>query len=145
LKAPRHAIGVYGIFSNSSNLPISLAWEAFGVKNGASSLFEMHLRVGKYRDSASSQLADYIVGCRIVVEPIFLPEHLWIPQPESWAPSIVVGKTYSTDDHEGLKLWEHLMELVTTNRKLLSGHSEPQVWYGEPAFVKPRLGHGAFV
>jgi putative restriction endonuclease len=103
----------------------------------------MRLRVGKYRDSASSRLPDYTIGCRIVVQHVFLPEHLWIPQPESWAPSIVVGKTYSTEDREGLELWERLMEFGT-HRNLSSELSEPQVRYGEPALVKPRLGQGAF-
>ena len=143
LKAPRNAIGGYGVFSHSSNLPISLAWEAFGVKNGARSLAEMRLRVGKYRHDTSRQLADYVIGCRIVVQPVFLPQDLWIPQPESWSPSIVVGKTYSTEKREGLALWERLME-SSGARDLSTGLSEPQVRYGEPALVKPRLGQGAF-
>jgi putative restriction endonuclease len=143
LKAPRNAIGGYGVFQHSSNLPISLAWEAFGVKNGASSLAEMRLRVGKYSDSVSSNFADYVIGCRIVVQPIFFPEPLWIPQPESWARSIVVGKTYSTEDREGLALWEHLMEFSGACN-LPAGLSEPQVRYGEPMLIKPRLGQGAF-
>lgn len=141
LKAPRNAIGGYGVFSHSSNLPVSLAWEAFGVKNGASSLAEMRLRIGKYR--SSSNLADFVIGCRIVVQPIFLPERLWIPQPESWAPSIVVGKTYSTENREGLDLWKRLMEFGAIQNQS-SGLSEPQVRYGEPTLVKPRLGQGAF-
>lgn len=143
LKAPRNAIGGFGVFSHSSNLPISLAWEAFGVKNGASSLAKMRLRVGKYRNSKSSKFADYVIGCRIVVEPIFLPEHLWIPQPESWSPSIVVGKTYSTEDREGVALWKCLMDFSSA-RDFSAGLSEPQVRYGEPALVRPRLGQGAF-
>lgn len=143
LKAPRNAIGGYGVFSHSSNLPISLAWEAFGIKNGASSLAEMRLRVGRYRQDTTRQLADYVIGCRIVVQPVFLPEHLWIPQPESWAPSIVVGKTYSTEEREGLTLWERLMDFSAA-RHLPSGVAEPQVRYGEPTLVKPRLGQGAF-
>ena len=102
----------------------------------------MRLRVGKYRNDAS-YFADYVVGCRIVVQPVFLPEHLWIPQPNSWAPSIVVGKTYSTEDREGLALWERLMDLSAT-RSLPPGLSEPQLRYGEPTLVKPRLGQGAF-
>lgn len=143
LKAPRNVIGGFGIFSHSSNLPISLAWEAFGIKNGASSLAEMRLRVGKYRDDASSHFADYVIGCRILVQPVFLPEHLWIPQPESWGRSIVVGKTYSTEDREGLALWERLME-VSPLANLPKGAAEPQARYGEPTIVRPRLGQGAF-
>ena len=143
LKAPRNAIGGFGVFSHSSNLPVSLAWEAFGIKNGASSLAEMRLRIGKYRNDTPSHFMDYLIGCLIVVQPVFLPEHLWIPQPKSWARSIVVGKTYSTEDSEGLKLWESLMEFGA-NRNLPAGLSEPQVRYGEPTLVKPRLGQGAF-
>lgn len=142
LKAPRNAIGGYGVFSHSSNLPISLAWEAFGVKNGASSLTEMRSRVGKYRNDISSPFADYVIGCRIVVQPVFFPQHLWIPQPRSWVPSIVVGKTYDTDDAEGLELWERLSEYHPTQAQ--PEFSEPRIRYGEPTLVKPRLGQGAF-
>lgn len=71
LKSPRNAIGGYGVFSHSSNLPISLAWEAFGTKNGAKDLNEMRARVGRYRHDAANPFSDYIVGCRIVVQPVF--------------------------------------------------------------------------
>jgi putative restriction endonuclease len=143
LKAPRNAIGGYGVFQHSSNLPISLAWEAFGIKNGASSLSEMRVRVGKYRETASASHEDYMIGCRIVVQPVFLPQHLWIPQPQSWARSIVVGKTYSTEEREGRTLWERVMEL-SDKHLTMPGFAEPQVRYGEPTFIKPRLGQGAF-
>jgi len=88
LKSPRNAIGGYGVFSHVSNLPISLAWEAFGIKNGASTFGEMRQRVGKYRGQ-TSQYEDYTIECRIVVQPVFLPSQKWIPQPASWARSIV--------------------------------------------------------
>jgi putative restriction endonuclease len=152
LKAPRNAIGGYGVFSHSSNLPISLAWEAFGIKNGASNLSEMRERVGRYRHDVTNPFADYIVGCRIVVQPTFFPEDQWIPQPESWAPSIVVGKTYSTDDREGMQLWERIVErnpskisqLQISEPEQAPYGVPPQLRYGEPALVKPRLGQGAF-
>lgn len=143
LKSPRNVIGGYGVFQHSSNLPISLAWEAFGVKNGARNLPEMRARVGKYRGDISSAQSDYTVGCRIVVQPVFLPSHLWIPQPESWSRSIVVGKTYSTEDKEGLLLWERLME-ASEAIAMPTGMFAPSARYGEPTLVKPRLGQGAF-
>ncbi len=34
LKSPRNVIGGFGVLSRSSNIPLSLAWEAFGTKNG---------------------------------------------------------------------------------------------------------------
>lgn len=148
LKSPRNAIGGYGVFSHSSNLPISLAWEAFGIKNGAHTLGEMRVRVERYRNAASSH-DDYTIGCRVVVQPAFLPENLWIPQPQSWARSIVVGKTYSTDDSEGLSLWKQVIYSsdVSSGARLSgtgSEFSEYQARYGEPTLIVPRLGQGAF-
>ena len=84
LKSPRNAIGGYGVFSHASNLPISLAWDAFGIKNGARNLPEMRQRVERYRHERSALHEDYTIGCRIVTQPTFFPESLWISQPESW-------------------------------------------------------------
>jgi hypothetical protein len=36
-----------GFFIKHSNVPLSLAWEAFGGKNGAASLEELRLRIEK--------------------------------------------------------------------------------------------------
>lgn len=154
LKSPRNVIGGYGVLSQSSNLPMSLAWEAFGTKNGARTLPEMRERVSRYRRD-EHPAADYTIGCRIVVEPVFLPEHLWIEQPASWSRSIVVGKTFDTDTSEGLKLWGALMRATEAARvqpaspsgslgdprmRYLAGGSR----YGEPRLRRPRLGQGAF-
>lgn len=144
LKSPRNAIGGYGVLGHSSNLPISLAWDAFGIKNGARSLEEMRLRVGKYRHQPPTPHQDYIIGCRIVTQPIFFPESLWFPQPKSWGQSIVVGKTYSTEDREGIELWEQIADRGSGLSALASGFAEPQSRYGEPTLVTPRLGQGAF-
>lgn len=151
LKSPRNVIGGFGVLSQASNLPVSLAWEAFGTKNGARTLYEMRERVGKYRSDSRASF-DYTIGCRIVVQPVFLPERLWIPQPKSWSPQIVTGKGFDTADREGLALWERVQE---ANEILRAGTSsivrevhrpfvsqEPR--YGPPQLVKPRLGQGAF-
>src|SRR5205085_3175169 len=96
-------------------MPLSLAWEAFGIKNGARTLPEMRDRILKYRTEAQGE-TDPIIGCRVVVQPVFLPESLWIPQPASWARSIVVGKTYDTDAIEGRRLWEQVMSAAEATR-----------------------------
>jgi putative restriction endonuclease len=154
LKSPRNVIGGYGVLSQSSNLPLSLAWEAFGTKNGARSLLEMRQRIGRYRrDGATAK--DYTIGCRIVVQPVFFPEALWIEQPKSWARSIVVGKVFDTDNPEGLRLWTQLMEATEAVRALQVGRDQAVAdqrigyvalgpRYGEPQIVRPRLGQGAF-
>lgn len=154
LKAPRNVIGGFGVFSQASNLPLSLAWDAFGKKNGADSLVEMRKIVGQYRKEGST-LGNFIIGCRIVVEPVFLPPDLWIPQPPSWANSIVRGKKYSTTEREGLEIWERLQDaaqaLSSRIASLSTGLAEDaatfltkQSQYGEPQLIKPRLGQGAF-
>lgn len=151
LKSPRNVIGGFGVLSQSTNMPLSLAWEAFGIKNGARTLPEMRTRILQYRPGAHSE-ADPMIGCRVVVQPVFLPEPMWIPQPDSWARSIVVGKTYDTNTAEGLRLWEQIMavaEAAPAGRQ--TGVAEQQSTYvapgqrfGEPHLIRPRLGQGAF-
>jgi putative restriction endonuclease len=144
LKSPRNAIGGYGIFHHATNLPISLAWEAFDIKNGASSFEELHLRIGRLRDPPPAPHEDFVIGVRIVLQPVFFPERFWIPQPDSWSRSIMVGKTYNTETQEGLRLWERLIEAGELLGKPLGGRERPQARYGEPTLVTPRLGQGAF-
>lgn len=154
LKSPRNVIGGFGVLSQASNLPLSLAWEAFGIKNGARSLPEMRERVGRYRHHLVPA-ADYTIGCRIVVQPVFLPEFLWIEQPKSWARSIVVGKRFDTQTREGLKLWDKVMHAGEAAHALGGSASQSvadqrEVYlpsgqrHGEPQLVRPRLGQGAF-
>jgi putative restriction endonuclease len=150
LKSPRNAIGGFGVLSQSTNMPLSLAWEAFGIKNGARSLPEMQQRIFHYRGDARHE-PDPMIGCRVVLQPVFLPEEHWIPQPESWARSIVVGKTYETSTAEGLRLWEQVMaaaELATVDRSGVAEQQSiylaPGPRYGEPHLIRPRLGQGAF-
>jgi putative restriction endonuclease len=143
LKSPRNVIGGYGVFSHASNLPISLAWEAFGIKNGAATLADVRQRVGKYRKT-NQQYEDYTIGCRIVVQPVFLSPDKWIPQPASWEKSIVVGKSFSTDDREGMTLWASIMDANAPVIEPTRGFIDPPRRYGEPTLVTPRLGQGAF-
>jgi putative restriction endonuclease len=151
LKSPRNVIGGFGVLSQTTNMPLSLAWEAFGTKNGARSLPEMRARILQYRPVAQAE-SDPMIGCRVVVQPVFLPEALWIPQPSSWSRSIVVGKTYNTREAEGLRLWNQVMaaaKAVASGRQ--AGVAEEQSIYfppgprfGEPHLIRPRLGQGAF-
>jgi putative restriction endonuclease len=71
LKSPRNAIGGYGVFSHAPRLPITLAWEAFGIKNGAASFEDMRRRVGRLRERSKPPAGDYVIGARIVVQPAF--------------------------------------------------------------------------
>ena len=151
LKSPRNVIGGFGVLSQSTPMPLSLAWEAFGIKNGARSLPEMRNRILKYKPGAQREL-DPVIGCRVVVQPIFLPESMWIPQPDSWSGPIVVGKRYDTSTVEGLRLWERVMAAAEAipmrTRSAVAEHQSiyvgPGGRYGEPHLIRPRLGQGAF-
>jgi putative restriction endonuclease len=74
LHAPRNYIVGGGIFAHSSLLPISLAWESFGISNGARSLSEMLSQVAKYKHDDDYSTANYMIGCIILEQPFFLPE-----------------------------------------------------------------------
>jgi putative restriction endonuclease len=142
LHSPHNFIVGGGIFAHASLLPVSLAWEAFETRNGAVSLQEMRARIAKYRRSTDDPQTDYQIGCRILEEPFFLDRPEWIPVPSSWSTSIVVGKTYSTDDADGRFLWDAI-------HKSLSGRpigleEEAANRFGAPMLIKPRLGQGTF-
>jgi putative restriction endonuclease len=139
LHAPRNFIVGYGIFAHASILPVSLAWEAFGTGNGASSLEAMRRQISAYRE-VDDPRQDYAIGCRILEQPVFFGEDRWIAVPESWAPNIVSGRTYSTSSTDGLLLWTAVMEKAVATTPGL----EETARYGEPTLIRPRLGQGTF-
>ncbi len=143
LHSPHNFIVGGGVFSHTSNLPLSVAWEAFGVANGADSLDAMRARIAYYRREPSDPKADYQIGCRILTQPLFLDEAQWIPVPKSWSRNIVVGKTFTTDDEEGRRLWD-VIESGLAARDLPPGLADAPTRFGDPTLIRPRLGQGAF-
>jgi len=148
LHSPRDFIVGGGLFAHWSRLPVSLAWEAFGEKNGASSLDEMRFRLGRYRDTSEDPRADYEVGCLLLEQPFFLAEADWIPVPRDWKPNIVRGKTYEGGTGEGK--WV-LVQLAAAAPQAGLAQQEPYrpraVWEttsSHPTLVYPRLGQGSF-
>jgi putative restriction endonuclease len=146
LHAPLNFIVGGGIFSHASLAPLSLAWEAFATRNGVASLAEMRARIAHYRreQTAIDIRLDPVIGCRILTQPFFWPRDLWFPVPKSWAPNIVTGKSFSTDETEGERLWNDVIErLNATSAAPLGGINEQQR-FGRPTLIQPRLGQGAF-
>jgi len=145
LKSPRNKIGGFGIFSDYSRLPIQMAWEAFGKGNGVSSLEGLRSAIAKLRTNVVV-LPSTDIGSTVLVQPIFFPDHLWFDVPESWSPSIQRGKLYSTENIEGVRLWDQLLETAklcaTTNAPGFTSHEQTR--FGTPTLITPRLGQGAF-
>lgn len=143
LHSPHNFIVGGGVFAHANQLPCSLAWQAFGEANGASSLCQMRERIAKYRKAdPNDRVTDFPVGCRILTQPFFLPESEWVPVPDSWSMNTVTFKTYNTDEADGERLWEVMSAQLA--RAELAGAAEPVARYGEPRLIAPRLGQGAF-
>jgi putative restriction endonuclease len=111
LKKPHNAICGFGFFAGHSVLPAWLAWDSFGVANGAPTFTDMRSRIEKYRKAdLSDPHAEYLIGCLMIAEPVFFPEDLWIPQPSDWKPNIVQGSSYDLTTGEGARLWDQCRE-----------------------------------
>jgi putative restriction endonuclease len=138
LHAPQRKIAGFGVFVRASVLPLKLAWEAFGEKNGVTSLADFQRRIARFRrDNDPNPMITNI----ILAQPVFRPDDGFIPQPESWKDSIVVGKGYSADSPEGrvmMKFAEQpLFEIgIELNTNLPNAY--------EQRMTKVRLGQGAF-
>ena len=81
-----------GVFARASNVPLSMAWDAFGLKNGVPDLPTMRSRIARYRrkkGEALDERADPAIGARILVQPFFWPREAWLPAPASFRPNIV--------------------------------------------------------
>jgi putative restriction endonuclease len=144
LKAPYNAIAGLGFFVHFSVLPASLAWAAFGVKNGAVSEGDMRARIENYRRGRGQrdELVDYKIGCIILAEPTFFPQADWIPQPRDWRPQTEVGRREDLTQGEGLRIWQAIVERLRGRRIAEPVPEGPR--YGAPQTVYPRLGQGAF-
>lgn len=146
LHAPYNAIAGGGFFATFSKLPTSIAWEAFGERNGARSLPEMRSRVERYR-RVPPAVDDYTIGCIVLASPYFLAKADWIPVPPDWRPSIVQGKSYNLAQWPGSELWSAVRERLATRPERatvarISEGTPPR--YGDPLEILPRLGQGTF-
>jgi len=147
LHSPLNYIVGGGFFAHSTILPISLAWQAFGEKNGARSLNDMRQRLEKYRRISSPTKEDYPIGCILLEQPFFFARSEWIPVPSDWKLNIVRGKTYDLTIGLGAELWDAVQHRL--QRKNIEFDSnleitEKQTLYGKPTVIIPRLGQGSF-
>lgn len=148
LKHPINAIGGVGFFSAHSFLPISVAWDTFGNRNGCETYTEFKRKILNYRVNKTD--VNPQIGCIVLTNPIFFNREDWIPTPENWAKSIVQGKAYSTEDEIGKDLWNRTELLL--ERYMLNDAStdspfiirEPEERYRTSVLSKVRIGQGAF-
>ena len=156
LKAPYNAIGGVGFFSAHTFQPIHIAWDAFGERNGCATFTEFRDKILAYRKKNNKpQESNPIVGCIILTNPVFFSKDDWIPVPEIWGASIVQGKTYSTDDPYGKRLWNAVEQRLEKYRFYEQATLDQSAFladddfsdtprYREQVLSRVRLGQGAF-
>jgi putative restriction endonuclease len=95
LHAPESFIAGGGFFVRWSPLLCSMAWEVFGLENGAATLGDMRRRVERYRRVPASS-EDYEVGCIVLTQPFFFERADWLAPPEDFGPNVQTGKRYDS-------------------------------------------------
>lgn len=144
LKAPHHHFAGGGYFVKLEHAPLPLAWDAFGVKNGAGSYRVLQEMIGPLRSLDDGKTPE--VACSIVTGPCFWPRSDWIPADEYFDKHIMSGKYFDQSDALGARLWDEAMLRMDAHRGGDTVWREPEVeaGYGSPRLVEPRRGQGAF-
>jgi putative restriction endonuclease len=143
LHAPLDFIAGGGVFLRHTLLPLPLAWQAFGEKNGVPDFETFERRILEHR--LPSELTRQL-GCTILVEPFFWPRDSWIPVPSDWSKNIVTGKGYSINSPTGAALWTEVSARLVDNPlpSVAAAAAETADRFGAPITIRPRLGQGAF-
>lgn len=144
LHNPENFIAGGGFFTHASLLPVSLAWEAFGEKNGAATFEAMRSKILGYRGPKTDPRENFEIGCILLQQPFFLPRSAWIPVPKDFHPNIVQGKTYDVDSRTGKELWDAVRLRVQSQPALQLQVGEGDVMWSDPVLGRRRLGQGSF-
>lgn len=143
---PENAIAGGGFFAWFTRLPVSIVWETFGVKNGASSYSRMRALIEKRRTIQPEPREDYEIGCIVLQDPFFLPRDRWIPAPADFRKAVVQGKSYDLGAGAGRELWDKLQGALALT--VHAGAERPVAvegaMYGEGQRARIRLKQGAF-
>lgn len=147
LKRPFNHIAGGGFFVTYSRLPLSIAWEVFGEKNGCSSVEELRSLI---HPLVSGGIRDGDIGCTVLANPFFLDTTTWLKDPPGWSSNIVRGKMYDTIDPAGHEIWQSAQSKLAIQPDVLFKPDESVATaeqlpkYGEPVLVRPRLGQSSF-
>jgi putative restriction endonuclease len=150
LKRPKNHIAGGGFFVTYSRLPVSVAWEVFGEKNGAASFDDLRKMLGPLL-SGSGLSGD--IGCTVLSRPFFLLPDSWVIDPPGWASNIVRGKMFESQSSDGAIIWNGIEHALSPRPSVygLPEHNpgypvrdENRQKYGETVLVAPRLGQSSF-
>lgn len=149
LKSPFNAIAGGGFFVRFTQLPLTLAWDVFGSKNGASDFRSFARKIHGLRGDGDR---NPYIGCIILTAPFFFDRGNWIDVPSSFAKNIVSGKTYDLTSGDGRQLWNEARrrlgadaDAVSDDRAPTPGRvAEDLAEYGSEYVARNRLGQSGF-
>ena len=151
LKLPHNAIGGVGFLSSHTFLPINIAWDVFGNRNGCASFQQFKQMILQYRSDKNN--LNPSIGCIVLTNPIFFSKEDWIEVSPYWSASIVQGKSFDTTTDAGNELWQKINAVLqkylylspakqVEDQLVLSDTEWPG--YGNSVLQKVRVGQGAF-
>lgn len=145
LKAPHSAVAGFGLFQRYDALPEWLAWEVFGLANGAPSFAAMKARLDKIRQRNNMRGGESLdqIGCITLARPVFLQPAQWTRQPADWPSRNLRPMRYDLSLGEGRRVWD-ACQVSAAAPGVTSAVREPGERWGEPALLRPRLGQAAF-
>lgn len=148
LKAPLNVIAGGGVFARYIEMPISAAWDVFGIGNGVTGADAMRASIARLRREPAAAQTDYPIGCIVLTNPFFWSKERWLPVPADYPQNAVRGRGYELTDGIGRDLWRGLIERYAVPDRVV-GVQERNLnplpgGFGDPIPRKPRLGQAAF-
>lgn len=152
LKRPFNHIAGGGLFVANSVLPLSLAWEIFGRKNGADSFEDLQQLIDPHIENSRRRDKDPLIGCTVLSNPFFIDQYIWMADPPDWSPNIVRGKHYETSTPAGELIWSRVESYLRAGQSpsrvedlgIVDSSKLDRDKFGSPILVKPRLGQSSF-
>lgn len=151
LKAPYNAVAGGGFFVRYTQLPLTLTWDVFGLKNGAPD-FQTFAR--KIRSLRADGDRNPHIGCVILTAPFFFDREDWIETPDSFSKNIVTGKTYDLVTGDGADLWRQVRRRLDSHEEIVTSGvengpapgrvAEDLSEYGSEYVARNRLGQSGF-
>ena len=128
---------------------MSIAWSAFGERNGVGDLVSFRRRILKY---GGSDEHDPKIGCSALAQPFFFEPDAVIALPPSFKMTTQVWKGYDATAEDGARLWAAVQERLQAQPAPASGPIEPMTpvhdqlsgRYGAEYLARARLGQGTF-
>ena len=122
-------------------MPTYLAWSVFGQNNGTDSLQKLNEIILGYRLKHHMEEKKFPNGMYNFKKCFYFDKQDWIPVPKSFSKNIVQGKSYYTEEEEGYRLYQMIMERLRS-KSYIKEFADKQKF--SKSMTKQRLGQGAF-